>query len=80
MESSAESNKKFFLYILQVLPAGAHNDIGVNLDLIKPKDDPTTYFNDGLRKIDFVLVYEESPKDTMEFPDGIVDNGDMNER
>ena len=66
--------------IFQVLPAGAHNDTGVNLDLIKPKDDPTTYFNDGLRKIDFVLVYEESPKDTMEFPDGIVDNGHMNER
>ena len=33
----------------------------VNLDLITPagKDDPTTFFSDGKRKIDFVMVYEE---------------------
>ena len=45
------------------------NDLGVNLDLVKAIDDPTTFFNDGIRKIDFVLVYEESAKDTMEFPE-----------
>lgn len=51
--------------------------MGVNLDMVKPKDDPTTYFNDGLRKIDFILVYEESPKDTLEFPDEMLPtNGD----
>lgn len=26
-------------------------------------EDPTTYFNDGVRKIDFVLVYEENRND-----------------
>lgn len=59
----------FFSFKFQVLPAGVKNDMGVNLDMVRPKDDPTTYFNDGLRKIDFILVYEESPKDTLEFPD-----------
>eukprot|EP00093_Oithona_nana_P002559 02559.XXX_68428_81120_1 [CDS] Oithona nana genome sequencing. len=58
----------------EVLPAGVKNDLGVNLDLVKAIDDPTTFFNDGIRKIDFVLVYEESAKDTMEFPEDIVDN------
>ena len=44
------------------------------MDLVKAIDDPTTFFNDGIRKIDFVLVYEESAKDTMDFPEDIVDN------
>ena len=59
---------------MQVLPQGVKNDYGVNLDLVKPKDDPTTYFNDGLRKIDFVLVYEETSKDAMDFADEMADN------
>ena len=63
------------IFLFQVLPQGVKNDYGVNLDLVKPKDDPTTYFNDGLRKIDFVLVYEETSKDAMEFAaDEMVDN------
>ena len=48
--------------------------MGVNLDMVKVKDDPTTYFNDGIRKIDFVLVYEENAKDTMDFPEEMLDN------
>ena len=60
-------------YLFQVLPSGVKNDLGVNLDLVKAIDDPTTFFNDGVRKIDFVLVYEESPKDTLDFPEDIVD-------
>ena len=48
--------------------------MGVNLDMVKAKDDATTYFNDGLRKIDFVLVYEENAKDNLDFPEEMVEN------
>ena len=47
----------------QVLQPGVKGGQGVNLDMVRAKDDPTTFFNDGLRKIDFVLVYEETAKD-----------------
>merc|ERR1719361_2517189 len=39
------------------------------MDILRPKDDPTTYLNDGMRKIDFVLVYEDQNKDTLDFQD-----------
>ena len=44
----------------------------VNLDVCVGKEDPTTFFNDGFRKIDFVLVVEENVKDLAEadFGDG----------
>ena len=29
------------------------------IDLKRSKEDISTYFNDGLRKIDFVLVYQD---------------------
>ena len=53
---------------MQVLPSGVKPDVGVNLDPTHyvPKDDATTYFSDGVRKIDFILVYnEELGKDTI---------------
>ena len=40
---------------------------GVNLDICVGKEDPTTFFNDGARKIDFVLVFEETKDGTDEF-------------
>ena len=53
----------FFLQIVQRDPYGAGGVVGgissVDLDLIRGKDDPTTYFEDGIRKIDFILVFEE---------------------
>ena len=40
---------------------------GVNLDVCCfGKEDPTTFFNDGIRKIDFVMVVEENVKDFAE--------------
>ena len=64
------------MYSFQVLPPDHHGLGNINLDLGKAKDDPTTYFNDGLRKIDFVLVYEgeSHQKDTMDFQETLVDN------
>jgi hypothetical protein len=55
------------ILFLQVLPPGAKEAMGVNLDMLQAKDDPTTFFSDGIRKIDFVLVYEETVKDTLDF-------------
>ena len=57
---------------MQVLPSGVKPDVGVNLNPTHyvPKDDATTYFSDGVRKIDFILVYnEELGKDTIDFQD-----------
>ena len=33
------------------------------LEICRGKDDPTTFFKDLKRKVDFVLVYEEDKKD-----------------
>ena len=44
-------------------PEGSAQQGGVNLDVVRNDDDPTTFFRDGVRKIDFVLVYEENVKD-----------------
>ena len=33
------------------------------LEICRGKDDPTTFFKDQKRKVDFVLVYEEDKKD-----------------
>ena len=35
----------------------------VPLEISRRKEDPTTFFKDQKRKIDFVLVYEEDKKD-----------------
>lgn len=48
---------------LQVLHAKQGQGHGVNLDVCFGKEDPTTFFNDGIRKIDFVLVVEENVSD-----------------
>ena len=51
---------------LQVL--GSNGGVGVNLDFCGAgKEDPTTFFNDGVRKIDFVLVFEETLKSEDDF-------------
>ncbi|XP_023344945.1 anoctamin-6 [Eurytemora carolleeae] len=55
-----------------------------NLTALRGKDDISTYFNDKIRKIDFVLVYEEDKKDSIDNPgfmfdvenqEGVVNNG-----
>ena len=43
--------------------------MGVNLDKIRPIEDVSTYFSDGIRKIDFVLVYSETGEDAIDFQD-----------
>ena len=57
------------LSYFQVLPPGAKGDVGVNLDKIRPIEDVSTYFSDGIRKIDFVLVYSETGEDAIDFQD-----------
>ena len=59
-------------FISQVLQTQGGQGYGVNLDVCLGKEDPTTFFNDGIRKIDFVLVVEENVKNCAE-SDGIGD-------
>lgn len=49
----------------------------MNLDVCFGKEDPTTFLNDGIRKIDFVLVVEENAKDFAE-SDGFTDGFNAN--
>jgi hypothetical protein len=53
-------NKIFHFFCHQVVHTDhGHNNgsSGVNLDICRGgKEDPTTFFRDGIRKIDFVLV------------------------
>jgi hypothetical protein len=64
--------------LFQVLHNKHGQDHGVNLDVCFGKDDPTTFFNDGVRKIDFILVVEESVKDFAE-SDGFVEGLNPND-
>ena len=57
------------LSYFQVLPPSVKGDVGVNLDKIRPIEDVSTYFSDGIRKIDFVLVYSETGEDAIDFQD-----------
>ena len=61
----------------QVLHSNKGQDHGVNLDVCFGKEDPTTFLNDGIRKIDFVLVVEENAKDFAE-SDGFTDGFNAN--
>ena len=56
----------FAYNFFQVVHTKHGQDQGVNLDVCFGKEDPTTFFNDGIRKIDFVLVVEENVKDFAE--------------
>merc|ERR1712223_2048837 len=69
-----QSRKKGF----NVLHSNKGQDHGVNLDVCFGKEDPTTFFNDGVRKIDFVLVVEENVKDFAE-SDGFGEGFNANE-
>lgn len=52
-----QDNNLSFCLFFQVVHADGHDGQGVNLDICRGgKEDPTTFFRDGVRKIDFVMV------------------------
>ena len=40
-----------------MFPAASTENI--TIPIVRSKEDPSTYFNDGSRKVDFVLVYQD---------------------
>jgi len=66
--SSEASNYGSFDNLIANDVLGSNGGVGVNLDFCGAgKEDPTTFFNDGVRKIDFVLVFEETLKSEDDF-------------
>ena len=63
---------RVWLQVLDHSSGAGGGGLGVNLDICVGKEDPTTFFNDGVRKIDFVLVFEETLK-----ADGAGDDYDL---
>lgn len=77
-----ERKWEYQIFTFQVLHTNKGQDHGVNLDVCFGKEDPTTFLNDGVRKIDFVLVVEENAKDFAEsdgFTDGFNPNGNIDD-
>ena len=62
MISSKNSSDQIMIYSFQQVFQQSSEE-HVPLEIFRGKEDPTTFFKDQKRKIDFVLVYEEDKKD-----------------
>ena len=62
MISSNKNSDQIIIYSFQQVFQQSSEE-HVPLEIFCGKEDPTTFFKDQKRKVDFVLVYEEDKKD-----------------